>query len=80
MIIGNAHMQFVFIYVQNDKYKCLSTHDEALSKKLLEEGWKHIATVNPEIWIEHFLNSSEEDRVEAIKDISIKTNPCVMGI
>ena len=62
---------FVFIYILNKKYKCLVAYEAQIMKsELKEEGWEHTATLNPETWMEFFLNGDEARRSEAIECIS----------
>jgi len=62
---------FVFVYILDGNYMCLGT-DEAhvIEKQLIKEGWKHTATINPETWMEKFLNGDETTRLEVIESIS----------
>ena len=62
---------FVFVYVLNNTFRCLDINGaRTTGKDLVKEGWKHTATINPETWIEFFLNGGESTRREAIECIS----------
>ncbi len=62
---------FVFVYILDGAYRVLDINDsQAVGKKLINEGWKHTATMKPETWMEFFLNGSETERFEAIESIS----------
>jgi len=62
---------FVFVYALNGDYRCLGIDAaQTTGKQLIKEGWKHTATLNPETWMEFFLNGDETRRFEAIESIS----------
>ncbi len=60
---------FVFIFKKGDEYRCLNMRDSGLDKNLLDHGWKHIATIGSDIWMESFLNESSEGRIEQIANL-----------
>ena len=58
---------FVFVYFKKGKFRCLNLEQaKNQEKELIENGWKHTATLNPEIWMEYFLNSKKEEQEEEI--------------
>lgn len=47
----------LIIYKKEDLYKVLWMEDAIMqSNKLKEDGYKHVETVNPQIYLEHLLN------------------------
>lgn len=62
---------FVFVYHLKGTYRCLDVNGaQSTGKQLVKEGWKHTATLNPETWMEFYLNSGESSRREAIECLS----------
>lgn len=44
--------RILFVYAMNGKVKCYSLDETEPTTKLIEEGWKHTATIDPARWIE----------------------------
>lgn len=62
---------FVFVYHLNGIYRCLDVNGaQTTGKELVKEGWKHTATLNPEVWMEFYLNGGESTRRKAIEGLS----------
>jgi hypothetical protein len=61
-------MQTVFIYHKDGLVKALN-HQDALDNhtKLVADGWKHVATINPAVWIENLCNS--QPNLNAVKQL-----------
>ena len=64
----------LFVYVLNDVVKCFSA-DELLGMKpaMLDIGWKHTATLEPAVWIEHLMNNPAE-RAKQIESLCHRPN------
>lgn len=61
----------VFVFIKNGDYKCLDLADTLKSETLLKKnGWKHSATIRPDLWIEQYLNGNEYSRFQQIEDVS----------
>ena len=67
-------MNVVLIYRKGIKFKCQSsrTSRKRLSggdkrERLIRKGWNHIATVEPAIAIENYLNNSDSGREETLE-------------
>ena len=63
-------MNIVYVYSKNKKIKVLP-HDTALKNhnKILSDGWKHTATIDPCLWIENLYNNTD-DVYEAVKKLA----------
>ena len=67
-------MTTVFIYVKNGIVKALNCEEEIQTgKDLVNDGWKHSATLDVRRWIEHICNRSEDIEADVInlKNIDI---------
>jgi hypothetical protein len=62
-------MKIVFVYSKNGIIKVLDL-DEAISNKLLQEGWVHTATLDPCAYIEYLCNQSKSIK----KDVNLLKN------
>lgn len=71
-------MNALFIYRKGDRFQVLGLHprtDEAKTTQskaegLLATGWKLTASIDSPGWLEHFLNSDEAGRTEALEQIT----------
>lgn len=65
-------MNVIFVYFKNNKIKILDmdcSKDEHI--QMIEEGWKHTASLNPCIFIENLFNNSKNIESD-IKELSKK--------
>jgi hypothetical protein len=61
----------VFAYYKNGDYKCLELTDSLKNHdRLIENGWKHTATINAAIWLERYLNAGESEKLKMIEGVS----------
>jgi hypothetical protein len=62
---------FVYHNKERNKTKVLNHQKaEEKNKQLIANGWKHTATLDACVWIEHLCNNCEEvDLVSEIKDL-----------
>jgi len=52
--------RILFIYALNGVIKCYSDEElQEIEARLLDEGWKHTATIDPARWIEAMANGYE---------------------
>ena len=51
--------RMLFIYALNGVIKCLSA-DEIQETELIAAGWKHTATIDPALWIQHMANGNDD--------------------
>jgi len=60
---------FVYFHKEKNKVKVLD-HPKAKDKndQLIADGWKHTATLDACVWVEHLCNNCEE--VDLISDIN----------
>jgi len=61
------HEAVTFIYWRDGKATCL--YPDAARRMVGDKNYKHVATINPALWIQHFLNNPKERRRQ-IKSIS----------
>jgi len=53
--------RMLFIYALNGVIKCYSAEEiREVEARLLDEGWKHTATIDPARWIEAMANGHQE--------------------
>ena len=54
---------FIFVYKKGNKIKCLEFSDGvgAIDERLRSNGWLHVATIDPCIFIEHLQNELKID-------------------
>ncbi len=53
--------RMLFIYALNGVIKCYSDQElQEVEAKLLDEGWKHTATIDPARWIENIANGNDD--------------------
>ena len=53
--------RMLFIYALDKMIKCYSDQELLdVEARLLEEGWKHTATIDPARWIENIANGNED--------------------
>jgi hypothetical protein len=51
----------LFIYALNGVIKCYSDQELLdVEARLLDEGWKHTATIDPARWIENIANGNDD--------------------
>ena len=67
-------MNALFIYCKNDRFRVIglpSKNDPVDEEnKLITDGWKLTASINPTAWLEYFLNDTPEAQSEAIRRIT----------
>lgn len=67
-------MNALFIYCKNDRFRVIGLigeHDPVEEiNKLIANGWKLTASINPTAWLEYFLNDTPEAQSEAIRRIT----------
>lgn len=62
---------YVFVYCLWGEYKCLGLNDGIDNHKtLIAQGWALTATIDPAVWLESFINGGEDERTEALFEIS----------
>ena len=61
-------MSTVFIYSKSGKIQALDLEDKN-HDKLLKNGWKHTATLNPTVFISNLINCSEIERSNIISEL-----------
>ena len=61
----------VFVYAKNGKIKCLTGSESRIVENILiEEGWVHTSTLNACTFIDFLHNSSKEEALESIYNLS----------
>ena len=59
-----------FIYYKSGKFNVLTTDDAmAQHKTLLEQGYKHTATLNLFVYFENLVNLTEKEIIKKIKKL-----------
>ena len=72
-----ANRYFCFIYVKDGQRKVFSLHDiQRHEQRLKREGWEHISTINPVLWIEYLINAPQDEVVDIVAQLRLefKTN------
>jgi len=61
----------VFIYLKEDTVKVLDLEDaKRLANQMIDDGWKHIVTLNSAIWIQMLLNLTDvEDIIAEVREL-----------
>lgn len=63
----------VFVYHKEGKLKVLSLEDAGKNnERLLAEKWRHVATMNPCVFIEHLFTLEDVDIIADIRELGIK--------
>lgn len=63
----------VFVYRKDQKFRVLNLDaPRDASKKLLDKGWNHIATLSASTWLEGLFNSQPEKSNDYIEDLLFK--------
>lgn len=60
----------LFVYAKEGTIQCLFLPEACSSEpQLLEDGWKHTATINPKVWIEKLCNCAVDpsDMLDALQ-------------
>ena len=72
---ANRIDQILFIYALDGVIKCYFAEelDEEEGTRLLKEGWKHTATIDPARWIEAMANGHNEPS-DMLDEIQFKPN------
>lgn len=65
---------FLFIWEKDGEYKAFNLHDEFKHEGYLQKnGWTHLATIDPSLWIEALLQHKPQDALDMIQ--SLRTRP-----
>ncbi len=61
---------FCFVWTKNNQYKVFNFNDELKYEDYLKQnGWTHMETIDPTLWIEALMNHQESDALDMIKSI-----------
>ena len=63
----------LYIYTKPKHVTKVLTHNKAIWRhdKLIAEGWKHTATIDPQLWIKELLKLNESKQIEHIKTLTL---------
>ncbi len=63
----------VFIYKKGNSYKVLNLNMATRGgNELKKDGWEHLETLSPSVWLSTYLNVTKEDRFDMLADIMHK--------
>ncbi len=59
----------IFVYARDGGVRCLNYYESIhFAAQMVRDGWKHTATIDPAIWIEHLCNDAvTDDKINELK-------------
>ena len=70
--ITSPQIDTLYIYTKPKHVTKVLTHKKAIwrHEKLIAEGWKQTATIDPQLWIKELLKLNETMQIEHIKNLT----------
>lgn len=63
-------METIFIYSKEGKIKCLNIEtSRTLHSTMIENGWVHVHTLNPCVFIEYLFKSSDTEIINSVREL-----------